>query len=105
MSNYLDEGVSCSFGIVSVIIPDNKVDLDSSVNSEVGDLTDDGGRAVDVKDSLVDSHFITIPGIGSVTTRRASGSDSEALGGHAVGSLSLVSGVLGSGDDLRAGLL
>ena len=95
----------CSFLVVSVIIPDNEVNLDGGINSEVGNLTDDGGGAVDVENALVDSHFESIPGVGSVTTRRTSGSDSEALGGHAVGSLGLESLVLGAGNDLRASLL
>ena len=96
--------MSRSFGLVSVIIPDDEVDLDGGVDSEVGDIPDHGGGAVDVEDSLVDSHFKAIPGVGTVTTRGTSGSDSEALGGHAVGSLGLEVGVLGAGDDLRAGL-
>ena len=96
--------MSYSFGVVSVIIPDDEVDLDGGVDSEVSDITDDGGGAVDVEDSLVDSHFEAIPGVGTVTTRRTSGSDGQALGGHAVGTLGLVSGVLGAGDDLRASL-
>ena len=96
--------MSHSFGLSSVIIPDDEVNLDGGVDSEVGDLTDDGGGAVDVEDTLVDSHFETIPGVGTVTTRGTSGSDSEALGGHAVGTLGLEAGVLGAGNDLRASL-
>jgi len=95
----------CSSGFLvgSVIIPDNEVDLNGSVDSEVGDLTDDAGRAVDVEDSLVDFHLITIPGVGSITTRRTSGGDGQAFGGHAVGSLGFVSLVLGSSNNLSTG--
>jgi len=82
--------------------PDDEVDIDAGVNSEVGDLTDNVGRADDINHTLVDSHLITIPGVGTVTARRATGGDSEGLGGDADGTVGLVSLVLGAEHDLAA---
>ena len=55
----------------------------------------------------MDSHFESIPGVGTLTARRLSGSDSENLGGDSHGTAGLVTLILllGSGDDLSAGLL
>ena len=83
--------------------PDDEVDIDSRVNSEVGDLTDDGGRSVDVEDSLVDSHFVAIPGVGTITARRTSASDSELLGGNSSGAVGFVTLMFRSGNDFSAG--
>tara|TARA_B110001450_G_C17250793_1_gene331463 strand:+ start:131 stop:511 length:381 start_codon:yes stop_codon:yes gene_type:complete len=84
---------------------DDEVDIDGGVNLEGGDVLDDGGWAVDVDDSLVDSHLISIPGVGTFSAWRFSDGNSEDLGWDSVWTLNLVSLCLGSGDDLGASVL
>ena len=52
----------------------------------------------------MDSHFESIPGLGTLTAGGLSGGDLEDLGGDADGALGLVLLVLGSHDDLGAGV-
>ena len=84
------------------LLPNNEVHIHSWVESELGDLLDGGGGAVDVDDSLVNVHFESIKGIGTVSARRAAHSDCELLGWNTNGSLNLVVEVLGLEYDLRA---
>jgi hypothetical protein len=83
--------------------PDDEVNINSGVDSEVGDFSDDGSGAHDVDDTLVDFHFILIPGVGTITTRRSTASDGELLGGDSAGTVGLVTLVLGSGNNFGAG--
>ena len=84
-----------------------EVDVDSGAHLERGDVLDNGDRAEDIDDSLVDAHLISVPGVGTLTARRLSSGDSEDLGGDSHGAASLITGILflGSGDDLGAGSL
>eukprot|EP00356_Strombidium_inclinatum_P010725 CAMPEP_0170483464 /NCGR_PEP_ID=MMETSP0208-20121228/3129_1 /TAXON_ID=197538 /ORGANISM="Strombidium inclinatum, Strain S3" /LENGTH=138 /DNA_ID=CAMNT_0010756507 /DNA_START=129 /DNA_END=546 /DNA_ORIENTATION=- len=85
------------------LLPDDQVNVDRRINLEGGDVLHDGGGAVDVDDSLVDSHFVSVPGVGSFTAGGLSGGDSENLGGDSDGASRLVALVLSSNDDLIAG--
>ena len=78
------------------MLPNNKVDVYARINSEVSDFLDDARRAVDIDDSLVNAHFESVPGLGTLTARRLSGSDLEKLSGDTNRSSSLIALVLGS---------
>ena len=47
---------------------DDEVDVNGGINLEGSDVLNDGGWAVDVDDSLVNSHLVSIPGVGTFTT-------------------------------------
>jgi len=49
------------------LFPDNEVDIDGGVDLEGGDVLDHGGWAVDINNSLVDSHLESVPGVGSLS--------------------------------------
>ena len=55
-----------------------------------------------VDESLVDPHLEAIPGLGSLSTRRLTGGDTQDLGGHAHGSLHLQLLLLSSADQVSA---
>ena len=99
----LSYAISSNSGIS--LFPDNEVHIDRSVDSEGGDVLDSGGWAVDIDDSLVDSHLVSIPSVGSLTAWGLSGGDSQDLGWNSNWSLGLVTLVLSSNDDLVAGPL
>jgi|TARA_B110000305_G_C19222411_1_gene531227 hypothetical protein len=90
-----DSGHYCS------CFPDDKVNINGGVDLEVGDVLDGRRWAVDINNSLMDSHFISIPGVGSFTAWRLSGGNSENLGWHSHGTLSFVMW-LGFSDDVGA---
>lgn len=87
------------------LLPDDKVDINTGVDSEVSDFLDNARGAVNVDDSLVDSHFESVPGLGTFTARTLTGGDLENLSGDADGSSSFVALVLGSCDDLGTSTL
>ena len=61
--------------------PDDKVNIDGCINLEESDFFNRRGWAMDVDNSLVDSHLESIPSVGSFTTWRFTGGNSEDLGG------------------------
>ena len=87
------------------MLPDNEVDIDGGVDLEGGDVLDHGGWAVDINNSLVDSHLISVPSVGSLTAWGLSGGDSQDFGWNSHWSFSFISLVLCSDDDLVAGPL
>lgn len=87
------------------MLPDNKVDINAWIDSEISNFLDNAGWAVDIDDSLVDSHLESVPGLGSLSAGRLTGGDLQNLGWDAHGSLGLVALVLGSGNDLSASSL
>ena len=84
------------------LLPDNEVDIDGGVDLEGGDVLDHGGWAVDINNSLVDSHLVSVPSVGSLTAWGLSGGDSQDFGWNSHWSSSFVSLVLCSNDDLVA---
>ena len=87
--------------------PDVQVDVDVVAHLEGGDVPDDGDGAHDVNDTLVDAHLKAIPGVGALAARRLPAGDAENLGRDSDGTAGLVALaiLLGSGDDLGAGVL
>lgn len=87
--------------------PDVQVNIDVVAHLEAGDISDDGDRAHDVDDALVDTHLEAIPSVGALAARRLPGGNAENLGRDPDGALGLVAlaVLLGSGDDLSAGML
>ena len=84
------------------LLPDNEVDIDGGVNLEGGDVLDNGGWAMDINNSLVDSHLKSVPSVGSLTAWGLSGGDSQDFGWNSNWSFSFISLILSSNDDLVA---
>ena len=84
---------------------DKEHNIDTSVDSEVGNFFDNRAWAPNINHSLVNSHFKVIVGVGTVTTRGAAGGDGEDLGGDSLGAGNLETLLLGTGNDLGAGVL
>jgi len=59
---------------------------------------------VKIDESLVDSHFVTIPGLGTFTTWGLSGGDTKNLGWETDWTLNLKVRFLGTSDEVRADL-
>ena len=55
-------------------------DLHTRLKLERGDLSNNVKGRVDVNDALVDTHFIGIPGLRTLTVRSLSGGDPKVLG-------------------------
>lgn len=91
----------------SFIVVDLQVDVDVHAHLERGDIPDDGDRAEDVDDALVDAHLVAIPGVGALAARGLPGGDAQDLRRDPDWAASLVSGsvLLGSADDLSASVL
>ena len=81
------------------VSPNDQVDVNTSVDSEVSDLLNDGRWAVNVNNSLVDAHLVAIIGVSTIAARGATSRDSEHLGGDANNASSLVALLLGSAYD------
>ena len=62
------------------MLENDEVYVNGGVNLEHGDVLDSGGWAVDIDNSLVDSHLVSVPGVGSFTARRFSGGNSQDFG-------------------------
>ena len=84
------------------VLEDNQVNIDRRINLEFGQILHDGGGAVDVHHSLVDSHLVSVPGVGSLSAGRFSASNSQDLGRDSDWAPRLVTLVLSSSDDLVA---
>ena len=84
------------------MLPDNEVDIDGGVDLEGGDVLNHGGWAVDINNSLVDSHLISVPSVGSLTAWRFSHGDSQDFRWNSYWSFSFITLVLCSDDDLVA---
>ena len=83
----------------------DEIDIDGRVNLEGSDVLNNGRRTHDVNNSLVDSHFVSIPSVGTLTARRFSGGHSQNLRWDSNWASSVVSLVFSSCDHLVAGLL
>ena len=83
------------------------MNVNGSGHSESGDVLDDSHGAMDVNNSLVDTHFVSVPSVGTFTARRLSGGNSQDLGGDSAGTLCQVTLILSSGsaDKFSASLL
>lgn len=61
---------------------DSDFDINTWLNGQGSNLLDQGGWSFQVNVSLVDSHFIMFPGLGTFTIRSLSGCNGERLGWH-----------------------
>lgn len=84
---------------------DGKGHINTTVDSEVGDVFNNGGWAPDVDDSLVDSHLVVVPGVGTVTAWGTACCDGKDLGWDSAWTGNLVSVLLGATNDLGASVL
>jgi hypothetical protein len=65
-------------------------------------LTHSSHRASEINYALMNAHFITVPGLATLTTRSLAGGDAEDFGGHASGSLDGDALLTGLSDDVAA---
>jgi len=84
---------------------DDEGDINTGVDSEVGDLLDDGRGAPDINDALVDSHLVVVVGVGTVTARGTARCHSQDLGGDTLRAGNFVALLLSTGYNLSAGVL
>ena len=87
------------------LLPDNEIDINTSIDSELGDFLDDRGGALDVDDPLVHAHLVLVPGVGSVSARRSACGDRQLLSGNANWASGLVAELFRFGYDFVAGEL
>ena len=87
------------------LLPDDESDIDGRIDLERGDVINDGRWAVDIDNSLVDSHLVSVPGVSSLSAWGLSNGNSQDLGWDSNWALGLVSLVLSTRDDLAAGPL
>ena len=92
-------------GSKNSVVPNDQVHVNAGVDSEVGDLLNDAGGAVNVDDSLVDAHLVAIVGVGTIAAGRATGGHGQHLGGDADDTTGFVALLLGAADDLGASVL
>jgi len=99
--------LSClAYGSKSVVgESDDEGDINTGVDSEVGNLLDDGRGAPDINDALVDSHLKVVVGVGTVTARGTARCHGQDLGGDTLGAGNFVALLLSTGDNLSAGML
>ena len=83
-------------------VSNGDLNLHTGFDADGGDLFDDLGWAVQIDQTLVDTHLITVPCFGPFTTGGLPGGNAEGLGGHAHRSLHLQLLVLGSLDQISA---
>jgi len=85
-------------------LSNGNLNLNSGFNGDGGDLLNDLRGRVQVDQTLVNSHLETIEGLGTVTTRRLTGGDTENLGRKTDGTLNLELLILGTLDKIRRDL-
>lgn len=96
--NIYDSQTECGLQIADI-----DVDINSWLQFEGGDFFDELGWAEQVNHSLVDSHFVSVPGVGSLSAWGLPGGDSQGFGWDPHWALSFEVVVLGGVDDLAAG--
>lgn len=84
---------------------DGDLNLHTWLDVDRGDLLDDLRWGVEVDQSLVDSHLVGVPGLGTLSVRCLSGGDFEDLGWESDWSLDSQFLALGSSNEVGADLL
>ena len=97
--------VTCSDVPIRLVVLDEDLDIDTRLDEDVGDLTHNISRGVEIKQALVDAHLPAIKGVCALTARRLADAKLEDLGGHAHGALDLELSLLGLGLEFGADLL
>jgi uncharacterized protein with LGFP repeats len=100
-----NEHADCGWAAGTSVVPNDQVHVNTGVDSEVGDLLNDAGGAVDVNDSLVNAHLEAVVGVGTITAGGTTSGDGQHLGGDADDATGLVALLFGPGDDFGAGVL
>jgi hypothetical protein len=67
----------------TLLVGNGHLNIDTWLNANVRDLSHFISRRVQIDDTLVDSHLESIPSVGTLTTRRFAGGQSQNLGWHA----------------------
>jgi len=81
------------------------LDLNARVNADGSNLSHNLRVAVQVNDTFVDVHFITIPSFGTFSVGSLAARDFEVLGGHANGATVLKLLLLGTSDQILTDFL
>ena len=81
---------------------DGDVNFNARLDVDVDDLLEHLGRRVKVDETLVDSHLVEVPGLGTFTVWGLTGVDSKSLGWHTDRALDSELLLLGSLDELLA---
>jgi len=90
--------------LIANLCGNSNLNLNTSLNVD-DDLLDDLGGGVQVDETLVDSHLVHVPSLGTLTTRSLTGGDLEVLGGQTDWALDAQLLGLGTLDELAADLL
>lgn len=77
------------------------LDVNTRLELESSDLSNNLGGRVQVNQTLVDAHLVAIPGLGTLTVGRLSGGNLKNLGRHANGALGR--DLLGTGNGVGTG--
>lgn len=88
-----------------VLSGNSDLNLHTWLDVDGGDLLDNLRRRVQVDQSLVDSHLVGVPGLGTLTVRSLSGGDLEDLGWESDWSLDSQFLALGSSNEVGTDLL
>merc|ERR1719498_218075 len=84
------------------------MNINGRIDLEGGNILNSGSWAHDVNNSLVDSHFVSIPSVGTFTAWGLSNSDSKGLGWDSLWTSNFetisVVGLLGSQNDVSASI-
>ena len=67
------------------LVGNGDLDINTGIDGDVGELSHDLGRGVEVEDALVDAHLEAVIGVGTLTARGLADQELEDLGGHADG--------------------
>jgi hypothetical protein len=76
--------------LLVILVVDDDSDVNTGLNDDGGELLDNLGRRVKVNQSFVDSHLVSVPRVGTLTTRRLAGGDLKNLGGKSDGTRDLL---------------
>ena len=71
------------------LITNGDLDIHARINRELSDLANSLGRGLEIDNTLVDAHLVTIPGLWTFTIWRLTSSNTQGLGWHADGALDL----------------
>jgi hypothetical protein len=63
-----------------LVLSNSHLNLDTRVNVDGSDLTNNVGRGLKIDQTLVDAHLKAIPGVGTLTARGLTGGDTKSLG-------------------------
>jgi hypothetical protein len=65
------------------LVGDDNLNIDSRLEDDVGQLTNNLRRGVKIKDTLVHAHLPSVEGVGTLTAWRLADHQADELGGHA----------------------